>query len=143
MFCTSYSYFWDVPQYDQEKPAVIRLAEPRSRKCIKFIAVFKRQLILTSILVVLEVLVAGEPADDYIAFHEEICQEWDYIYDAVCIPSPLNASHSQNTFLEPQETLMFTWCLDEESFIRYKITFECSANFWCFLFHLTKPLPHN
>jgi hypothetical protein len=42
---------------------------------------------LTSSLVVLEVVVAGEQAD-YIAFCEEICPEWDYLHIAVgCNPS--------------------------------------------------------
>ena len=42
-------------------------------------------MILTSSLVVLQVLVAGDSEqEDYIAFCEEICPEWDRLHDAVC-----------------------------------------------------------
>ena len=36
-----------------------------------------------SSLVVLEVLVVGDE-EDYVAFCEEICLEWDHIYNPVC-----------------------------------------------------------
>ena len=47
------------------------------------------------------------------------------------------------TNLPSQETSTFAWRLNEEDFVRYEVTFQCSGDFWCFLFHLTKPLPHN
>lgn len=129
-----------MPQYTPEKPAVIRLAEPLARKCTKVIVVCKNQTILTLDLVVLEILVSDEQ-EDYIAFRKEICREWDYLYDPVCLQ--LYRSHKPSNLPKLQETLMFAWRLYEESFVRYEITFQCSADFWCFLFHLTKPLPHN
>ena len=55
----------------------------------------------------------------------------------------LDSLHYETNLLNLQEMLMFAWCLNEESSVRYEITFQCSADFWCFLFHLTKPLPHN
>ncbi|KAH8982854.1 hypothetical protein EDB92DRAFT_1627340 [Lactarius akahatsu] len=70
----------------------------------------------------LEVLVAGEP-DDYFVFYEKVCAEWD------CI--------------RMVETLTFAWSLNSSSSIRYELTFKDGADFWCFLWHLTKPLPHN
>ena len=82
MFRTSHSYFWNVPQYTQEKLAVVRLAEPLARKC-KVITICKQRMMLMSSLVVLEVLVVGDE-EDYVAFCEEICLEWDHIYNPVC-----------------------------------------------------------
>lgn len=38
---------------------------------------------LTSDLVVFEVVVADEFAD-YVAFHDQICEAWDYIHMPVC-----------------------------------------------------------
>jgi hypothetical protein len=53
--------------------------------------------------------------------------------------------HSQIIVLKLnlQETLTFGWCLNEDSIVRYEATFHSGANFWCFLWHLTKPLPRN
>lgn len=61
---------------------MVRLAEPLARKC-KAIAVCKKRMVLMSSLVVLEVLVVGEQ-EDHVAFCEEICLEWDHIYNPVC-----------------------------------------------------------
>ena len=44
---------------------------------------------------------------------------------------------------EIQDTFTFAWRLNEDSLVRYEITFWRGADFWCFLYHLTKPLPHN
>jgi hypothetical protein len=95
--------------------------------------------VLTSSLVVLEVVVAGEQAD-YVAFCEEIRPEWDYLHIAACMQS--YTIHSQTNALKLQENLTFAWCLNEDSNLRYEVTFQNGADFWCFLWHLTKPLPH-
>lgn len=47
------------------------------------------------------------------------------------------------TYREIQETLTFGWCLNEDSLVRYEVTFQNGADFWRFLYMLTKPLPHN
>ncbi|KAF8267491.1 hypothetical protein EI94DRAFT_1700939 [Lactarius quietus] len=121
IFRTLYSYFWNVPQYTQERPAVIRLAEPSARTCLYYDRMHAASDADIH-LVVLEVVVAGEQAD-YTAFYKEIRREWDYLHIA--------------------ETLTFTWCLSEDSCMHYEVTFQNGADFWCFLWHLTKPLPHN
>lgn len=46
-------------------------------------------------------------------------------------------------YRELQETLTFGWCLNEDSAVRYEVTFQSGADFWQFLYMLTKPLPHN
>lgn len=97
-------------------------------------------MILTLSLVVLSVTVAGKQ-EDYMAFCDEIRRDWNYIYFAVCIYIFTLPIYTK--MLELQDTLTFAWCVNEDSFVCYEITFQYAAEFWCFLFHLTKPLPHN
>jgi hypothetical protein len=44
---------------------------------------------LTPSLVVLSVTVAGEQ-EDYVAFSEEICLDWDYLHFSVCVYTSLH-----------------------------------------------------
>lgn len=50
------------------------------------LALYAQWSTLTFSLVTLEVLVAGEP-DDYFAFYEKVCAEWECIHMVVRISS--------------------------------------------------------
>ena len=95
MFRTSYSYFWNLPQYTEEKPAVIRLAEPLAGKCISEVLLpCRKQILLTHSLVVLEVTIADDEQEDYIVFSQEVRQEWDCLHHTVCIQLCVTVSES-------------------------------------------------